>query len=239
MLLFLNPLLIKEATIATTKWLTLYHSMRNNGSSKTSCTTRQVLWNSQSRIIHIWNGSWLVTIALKEFKCLKLKTWVNWRVLPLGITASLVRMDLIELWTVQNLNPFGLVVIHSTIIIHLMWTIFLLFKPLILVIIVSIRSHHSHWLVWLMDWFEFTDLPQLQSVTLGESSFYLVHSIVFESDGMDRLMIQICQNYNPFNLVNLLFMVIIVMIERRLAMNPTTTRIHWQCEVRLNELMNE
>ena len=77
-----------------------------------------------------------------------------------------------------------------------------------------------------MDWFEFTDLPQLQSVTLGESSFYLVHSIVFESDGMDRLMIQICQNYNPFNLVNLLFMVIIVMIERRLAMNPTNSRTH-------------
>ena len=30
----------------------------------------------------------------------------------------------------------------------------------------------------------------------------------------------------------------VVMIERRLAINPTTTITHWQCEVRLNEMMN-
>ena len=77
-----------------------------------------------------------------------------------------------------------------------------------------------------MDWFEFTDLPQLQSVRLGEAAFIHVQSVVFESDGMDGLMIQICLNYNPFNLVNLLFVVIIVMIERRLAKHPTTTRTH-------------
>ena len=75
-----------------------------------------------------------------------------------------------------------------------------------------------------MDWFEFTDLPQLQSVKLGECAFAYVQSIVFESDRMDGLMIQICLNYNPFNLVMMLLMVIIVMIDRRLAMNPTTTR---------------
>ena len=50
-----------------------------------------------------------------------------------------------------------------------------------------------------MDWFEFTDLPQLQSVEVGSSAFNDVHSVVFESDGMDGLMIQICLNYNPFN----------------------------------------
>ena len=77
-----------------------------------------------------------------------------------------------------------------------------------------------------MDWFEFTDLPQLQSVKLGYGAFADVHSIVFESDGMDGLMNQICRNYNPFILVGLLFKVIGVMIERRLAMNPTTTRTH-------------
>ena len=77
-----------------------------------------------------------------------------------------------------------------------------------------------------MEWFEFTDLPQLQSVKLGYWAFHDVHSVVFESDRMDGLMIQICLNYNPFNLVNLLFAVIIVMIERRLAINPTTTRTH-------------
>ena len=77
-----------------------------------------------------------------------------------------------------------------------------------------------------MDWFEFTDLPQLQSLTLGFSAFEYVHSIVFESDGMDGLMIQICLNYNPFNLVFLFFKVMVVMIERRLALNPTTTITH-------------
>ena len=77
-----------------------------------------------------------------------------------------------------------------------------------------------------MNWFEFTDLPQLQSLKLGEWAFDDVHSVVFESDRMDGLMIQICLNYNPFNLVMKLFGVISVLIERLLAMNPTTTRTH-------------
>ena len=74
-----------------------------------------------------------------------------------------------------------------------------------------------------MDWFEFTDLPQLQSVRLGEAAFDFVHSIVFESDRMDGLIIQICLNYNPFNLIVGLF---VVMSERRLTLNPTNTRTH-------------
>ena len=78
----------------------------------------------------------------------------------------------------------------------------------------------------MMDWFEFTDLPQLQSVKLGQFAFWYVQSVVFESDRMDGLMIQICLNYNPFNLINVLFKVMIVMIERRLATYPTTTRTH-------------
>ena len=77
-----------------------------------------------------------------------------------------------------------------------------------------------------MNWFEFIDLPQLQSVVLGQFAFRDVHSAVFESDRMDGLMIQICLNYNPFNLVLLLLKVMRVMIERRLTLNPTTTRIH-------------
>ena len=77
-----------------------------------------------------------------------------------------------------------------------------------------------------MDWFEFTDLPQLQSVHLGWDAFDYVHSVVFESDRMDGLMIQICLNYNPFNLIIMLLVVIGVMIERRLALNPTNGRTH-------------
>ena len=77
-----------------------------------------------------------------------------------------------------------------------------------------------------MDWFEFTDLPQLQSVKLGNAAFYYVHSVVFESDRMDGLMNQICLNYNPFDLIKVLLKVMVVLIERRLVMNPTTTRTH-------------
>ena len=77
-----------------------------------------------------------------------------------------------------------------------------------------------------MDWFEYIDLPQLQSVKLVDWAFRDVHYIVFESDGMDGLMIQICLNYNPFNLKDMLFLVMVVMIERRLAIDLTTTRTH-------------
>ena len=43
---------------------------------------------------------------------------------------------------------------------------------------------------------------------------------------MDGLIIQICLNYNPFDLVDVLYLVMVVLIERRFAMNPTTTRTH-------------
>ena len=92
---------------------------------------------------------------------------------------------LIELWIVQNSNPSRLVIDHSLIIIHLNWIISLLFNPLILVRTVSIMLHHSHWLVWLIGWFEFTDLPQLQSVIFGERAFTYVHSVVFESEWLN------------------------------------------------------
>ena len=77
-----------------------------------------------------------------------------------------------------------------------------------------------------MDWFEFTDLPQLQSVILVDYAFENVQSAVFESDRMDGLMIQICLNYNPFNLVDGLLLVMLVIIDRRFAGHPTNTRTH-------------
>ena len=77
-----------------------------------------------------------------------------------------------------------------------------------------------------MDWFELTDLPQLQSVKLGDWAFNRVHTVVFESDRMDGLMIQICLNYNPFDLIVGLFVVMVVIIDGRLTLNPSTTRTH-------------
>ena len=80
--------------------------------------------------------------------------------------------------------------------------------------------------LWNVTQFELNGLPQLQSVKLDYRAFNGVHSIVFESDRMDGLMIQICLNYNPFNLVRGVFKVMIEMIDRRLAMIPTTSRTH-------------
>ena len=77
-----------------------------------------------------------------------------------------------------------------------------------------------------MDWFEYTDLPQLQTVKLDDYAFYYVQSVVFESDRKDGLMIQICLNYNPFDLSVVRFGVMGVMIERRFAIHPTTTITH-------------
>ena len=77
-----------------------------------------------------------------------------------------------------------------------------------------------------MDWFEFIDLPQLQSIKFGYKSFNRVHTVVFESDRMDGVMMQICLNYNPFNLVDVLYLVMVVLIERRFAIHPSTTGTH-------------
>lgn len=39
-----------------------------------------------------------------------------------------------------------------------------------------------HWLVWQNDYSWYTDLPQLQTVRLGDSTFEDSHSVVFESE---------------------------------------------------------
>ena len=119
------------------------------------------------------------------------------------------------------------------------WDIFLLYNLLILAISVSTGLRPSHWLVWLIDWFELIDLPQLQSVKLGGCAFYSVQSVVFASDWMNGLMIQICQTCSPLSLVEKRLMVMTVMIERRWMINPSTTRTHWQCEVGFVERRNE
>ena len=45
---------------------------------------------------------------------------------------------------------------------------------------------------------------------------------------MRELRIQICPESNPFNWMCPLLMVIVVVIERRLSENPSTTRTHWR-----------
>ena len=90
-------------------------------------------------------------------------------------------------------------------------------------------------LIWIWWW---KDLPKLSTVSLGTATFMCVHSVVFESSWNDELIIQICLNYSPFNLVDGLFKVMVVMTEKRLTIHHSTTRTHWECEVRMNEMMN-
>lgn len=90
-------------------------------------------------------------------------------------------------------------------------------------------------LIWIWWW---KDLPKLSTVSLGTATFMCVHSVVFESSWNGELIIQIYLNYSPFNLVDGLFKVMVVMTEKRLTIHHSTTRTHWECEVRMNELMN-
>ena len=140
--------------------------------------------------------------------------------------------------TVLNSNLFRSIINLSFIFIHLNWTICVLFNPLTLVCTASYMLHYSHWLVWLIEWHKPTDLPQLQSVKLGAFAFRNCHSVVFESKSIFRLMIQICHNSRPFYLVQKLLLAMVAVIEKRLAKYPTTSKIHWQCEVVLKWRMN-
>ena len=150
--------------------------------------------------------------VLEWWECLNWMDWVSWRVWLLdGGVSGLVAVDEVmvpvELWIVPNSNPFRLMIRHLRIIIHLNWTISLLFNPLLLVMVVSFWLHPSHWLVWLMDWFEFTDLPQLQSVKLVDYAFQYTES--FEMSNLPSLqsidMSGYCFYYAPsFSLTGLI-----------------------------------
>ena len=70
------------------------------------------------------------------------------------------------------------------------------------------------------------DLPQLQSITLGKTSFHLCQSVVFEGILVASLMIQICPNCSPFNWVMMPSMAMKVMIGKRFLRIPTTSIIH-------------
>ena len=81
---------------------------------------------------------------------------------------------------------------------------------------------------WLIEWI---DLPLLQTIILDYEAFGYVQSVMFESNCISGLMNQIYPNFNPFNLVNMLLLVIGVRVESRWM---GTTRIHWQWRVRMS-----
>ena len=74
--------------------------------------------------------------------------------------------------------------------------------------------------------FELIDLPMLESITIGKSAFKNCQSILLESMRTILVHLQICRNYSQLDLINGLLLVMTVMIEKQLALNPTTTRTH-------------
>lgn len=97
----------------------------------------------------------------------------------------------IGFWTVRNSNPFRSVIVLSPITPHLSSAIFLLFvlsewvKNALLVL---------HPFCWRVPWIEKKsqiDLPQLQSVILGEASFICCQSVVFESSRLGEWLFRL------------------------------------------------
>ena len=91
--------------------------------------------------------------------------------------------------------PFYLVDTHSISIIPICITVFLLFALSSSIHPLSISFHHSHSTTSFIQSFHFSLLTLLLSIILR----WCVHSLVFESDGMNRLLTQICQHYYPFS----------------------------------------
>ena len=67
------------------------------------------------------------------------------------------------------------------------WTVFLLSNLSTLAWRVSFGRQPSRWPVWLVDWNELADLPQLQSIKLGDNAFTRCQSVVFESSWTERV----------------------------------------------------
>ena len=114
--------------------------------------------------------------VLERWECLSWMGWVNWRVwwLDSGVSESAIvneAMVHVEWWIVLNSNPLQSTVIPLMTITYSNWNHFPLSTLLMSSMAPIIESDHSHWLVCLVDWFEFSDLPQLQSVKLGDEAF--------------------------------------------------------------------
>lgn len=74
---------------------------------------------------------------------------------------------------------------------------------------------YSLWLVRYYKLTESIDLPQLETIKLGERSFYITNWIRFESNETMAYVIQICQTFDPLNLIAMQFAVMTVMRRRK------------------------
>lgn len=150
-------------------------------------------------------------LVFGRYGLLSLMEWMNWRRFMWerivsqkpAMTSGTVKDRMVnsESPTVQSSNAFILTTGPSLIIIRLKSAIFPFWGLSMLVQVVSSVLHLCHWLVWIIEWFDWIDLPILLWVMLCRFSFYNCRCIRFESDGIDSIMIQICQSFNTFILV--------------------------------------
>ena len=137
-------------------------------------------------------------------------------------------MAISRLWIVPNSDPSAFKADPFPTTILLRFATFLHSSPFNWMKTASCSLLRLRWRVWL-GWDEWIDLPQLQSVTLGNCAFVCCQSVVVESSFVEKSRLQTCLHYNPFNLANTLFEVILVNWKRERSI--WTTRIQWSCEV--------
>ena len=135
----------------------------------------------------IWNTIWVLEAKPLRQRAMLLETWQNstpfhqmWKTCGLAVSMHLRSQRRhstdFSLW-----SRWWLATAYSGMLQVWNWTISLLFSPLILEWRVSFGHRPCRWLVGSIGWFEYADLPQLQSVRLSDNAFTYCHSVVFES----------------------------------------------------------
>ena len=148
-----------------------------------------------SRNSLLLNQSKLVMIVSHQCKHFKSMDWIDWKrsksetshLLKRRIGLEMMNRNHSTYWIVNHWNPFKLVNIVSVILeANLNWTIFHYYNPFKLVQlevgqVISITVH-----LWfeVLTWywtFEWLDLPNLQSITLGYCAFFRSFATIIES----------------------------------------------------------
>lgn len=135
----------------------------------------------------VWSTIWVLEAKPLRQRAMLLETWQNstpfhqmWKTCGLAVSMHLRSQRRhstdFSLW-----SRWWLATAYSGMLQVWNWTISLLFSPLILEWRVSFGHRPCRWLVGSIGWFEYADLPQLQSVRLSDNAFTYCHSVVFES----------------------------------------------------------
>ena len=133
--------------------------------------------------------------VLKQCKHSKYMDWSDWKRSKSETSQLLIQRSVLErtyrnhstYWIVNHWNPFELVDIVSVILeANLNWRIYHNYNPfkLVLLEVVHAISVIVHLWFEVLNWywiFEWLDLPNLQSITLGNRAFWKSFSTIIES----------------------------------------------------------